>query len=150
MFRGVSNINLDAKGRLAIPTRYRDGLIDLCDADLVVTIDSGERCLLIYPLPNWEDVQRKVEALSSFNPQSRRIQRLLIGHATDIQMDRSGRVLLTSPLREYAQLEKRVVMLGQGNRLELWSETVWLTRRDTWLEEDVSAEIPPELQNLSL
>ncbi|HJN50039.1 MAG: division/cell wall cluster transcriptional repressor MraZ [Pseudomonadales bacterium] len=150
MFRGVSAINLDAKGRLAIPTRYRDRLAEHCDGQIVVTIDTDERCLLIYPLPQWEDIERKVEALPSFNPAARRVQRLLIGHATDIVMDGSGRILLPIPLREYARLEKKVVMLGQGGKLELWSEAYWLERRESWLEDQAELEIPAELRSLSL
>ena len=150
MFRGVSAINLDAKGRLAIPTRYRDRLAEHCDGQIVVTIDTDERCLLIYPLPQWEDIERKVEALPSFNPAARRVQRLLIGHATDIVMDGSGRILLPIPLREYARLEKKVVVLGQGGKLELWSEAYWLERRESWLEDQAELEIPAELRSLSL
>lgn len=150
MFRGVNHINLDAKGRLAIPTRFRDQLIEHCEGRLVVTIDTEELCLLIYPQPAWEDIQRKVEALPSFNPASRRVQRLLIGHATDIQLDGSGRILLTSPLRDYAQLEKKSVMLGQGNKLELWSEEHWFNRRDSWLEDQGNLDVPEELRSLSL
>jgi len=150
MFRGISNINLDAKGRVAIPTRHRERLVEQCDGHVVVTIAPDDRCLLLYPLPQWEDIQRKVEKLSSFNPASRRVQHLLIGHATDIQLDSAGRVLVPPPLREYAQLNKKLVMLGQGNKLELWSEEVWRDTRDRWLDEDGGREIPPELQNLSL
>jgi len=150
MFRGVNNINLDAKGRLAIPTRYRDHLVEHCGGEMVVTIDTEERCLLIYPRPEWGDIQRKIESLPSFNKAARRVQRLLIGHATDIQLDASGRLQLTPPLREYAQLEKKTVMLGQGNKLELWSEDHWRQRRDSWLGDESSLEIPEELENLSL
>ena len=150
MFRGVSAINLDAKGRLAIPTRYRERLAEHCDGQLVVTIDTEERCLLIYPLPQWEDLERKVEALPSFNQAARRVQRLLIGHATDIQVDGSGRILLPIPLREYARLDKKVVMLGQGGKLELWSEAYWLERRDSWLEDQSELDIPAEMRALSL
>ncbi len=150
MFRGVNNVNLDAKGRLAIPTRYRELLTDHCSGKMVVTIDTEERCLLIYPQPEWEDIQRKIEALPSFNVAARRIQRLLIGHATDIPMDGSGRILLTPPLRDYAGLDKKTVLLGQGNKLELWSEDIWSDRRDTWLDEKSGLEIPDELKTLSL
>lgn len=150
VFRGANNINLDAKGRLGIPTRYRDLLVNHCNGEMVVTIDTEEKCLLIYPRPEWEDVQRRVEALPSFNTAARRVQRLLIGHATDIPMDGSGRILLTSPLRDYALLEKKVVLLGQGNRLELWSEEIWIDRRNSWLEEKPGLAIPEELQTLSL
>lgn len=150
MFRGVNNVNLDAKGRLAIPTRYRELLANHCNGEMVVTIDTEEKCLLIYPRPEWEDIQRKVEALPSFNVAARRVQRLLIGHATDIPMDGSARILLTPPLREYAQLEKKAVLLGQGNKLELWSEEIWVSRRDAWLEDQSGLDIPEELQTLSL
>ena len=150
MFRGVSNVNLDVKGRLAIPTRYRELLANHCNGEMVVTIDTEEKCLLIYPRPEWEDIQRKVEALPSFNLAARRVQRLLIGHATDITMDGRARILLTPPLREYAQLEKKAVLLGQGNKLELWSEDIWVSRRDAWLEDQSGLDIPEELQTLSL
>ena len=150
MFRGVNNVNIDAKGRIAIPARYRDHLIHHCGAEMVVTIDTEERCLLIYPQPDWDDIQRKVEALPSFNVAARRVQRLLIGHATDIQMDNSGRILLTPPLREYAKLDKKGILLGQGKKLELWEESAWVTRRDSWLDDPSSLTVSEELQSLSL
>jgi len=150
MFRGVNAINLDAKGRMAMPTRYRERLMEHCAGQLVVTIDTEERCLLIYPLPEWNDIQRKIEALPSFNPAARRIQRLLIGHATDIEMDASGRLLLTGPLREYANLDKKSVLLGQGNKFELWSEESWLARREAYLGDNADGTLPEELMQLSL
>lgn len=150
MFRGVNNINLDAKGRLAIPVKYRDFLLTHCNGEMVVTIDTDERALLIYPRPEWEDIERKVQALPSFNPASRRVQRLLIGHATDLQLDGNGRILIPPPLRLYATLDKKTVMLGQGNKLELWSEEHWVNRRDAWLDDKSGLELPPELETLSL
>ena len=150
MFRGVNNVNIDAKGRIAIPSRYRDHLLNHCGAEMVVTIDTEERCLLIYPQPDWDDIQRKVESLPSFNVATRRVQRLLIGHATDIQMDNSGRILLTPPLREYAKLDRKGVLLGQGKKLELREEGAWLSRRDSWLDDPASLAVPEELQSLSL
>ena len=151
MFRGVSTINIDAKGRLAVPTRHRERLAERCAGQMVVTIDTEERCLLIYPLPEWEDIQRKIDALSSFNPATRRIQRLLTGHATDVELDANGRLLLTQPLREYAGLGKKAVLLGQGNKFELWDEESWSARRDTYLDDiNGGGEIPEELMNLSL
>jgi len=150
MFRGVNNVSLDAKGRMAIPTRYRDQLVEYCQGAMVVTIDTEEKCLLIYPQPAWEDIQRKVEALPSFNVAARRVQRLLIGHATDISLDSAGRILLTPPLRDYAELGKKGVLLGQGSKLELWSEEIWTDRRDAWLGDESGLEIPDELLSLSL
>lgn len=151
MFRGVTNINLDAKGRMAMPTRYRERLAEHCGGQMVVTIDTEEHCLLIYPIEEWEVIQRKIEALPSFNKEARRIQRLLIGHATDIDIDSSGRLLLTQPLRDYAQLDKKAVLLGQGKKFELWSEDLWMQRRDAYIEDKGAAEgLPDELQTLSL
>jgi len=151
VFRGVTNINLDAKGRMAMPTRYRERLAEHCGGQMVVTIDTEEHCLLIYPIDEWEVIQRKIEALPSFNPAARRIQRLLIGHATDIDIDGSGRLLLTQPLRDYAQLDKKTVLLGQGKKFELWSEELWMQRRDAYIEDKGSSEgLPDELLSLSL
>ena len=151
MFRGVNAINLDAKGRLAIPARYRQVLRDRCDGALVATIDTDESCLLIYPLDEWELIQQKIEALPSFHPMTRRIQRLLIGHATDVELDGNERILIPPLLREYAGLEKRSILLGQGKKFELWDELCWNERRDQYLKEaSESEEIPMELQSLSL
>ena len=151
MFRGLSAVNLDAKGRLAIPMKYRQLLVDLCAGRLVATIDTEERCLLIYPEGEWYLIQAKIEALPSFNPSARRIQRLLIGHATDIELDANGRILLSQPLREYAQLDKETVLLGQGKKLELWSKDLWNSRRDDYIAEVNSPDaLPDELLNLSL
>jgi len=150
MFRGVNNVNIDAKGRISIPVRFREELLNHCKGEMVVTIDTEERCLLIYPQPDWNDIQRKVESLPSFNSAARRVQRLLIGHATDIQMDGSGRLLLTSPLRDYAQLGKKGVLIGQGKKLELWNEGFWVERRDLWLEDQSNLELPEDLQSLSI
>jgi MraZ protein len=151
VFRGLSAVNLDVKGRLAIPMKYRQLLVDLCAGRLVVTIDTEERCLLIYPIDEWEVIQAKIEALPSFNPSARRIQRLLIGHATDIELDANGRILLSQPLREYAQLDKETILLGQGKKLELWSKDLWDSRRDDYIAEVNAPEVlPDELLNLSL
>lgn len=151
MFRGVNVINLDTKWRLAIPARYRQVLLDRCDGAVVVTIDTDEPCLLIYPLEEWELIQQKIEALPSFHPMARRIQRLLIGHAADVELDCNGRILIPSLLREYAGLEKRSILLGQGKKFELWNERCWSERRDQYLKEANESEgVPMELQSISL
>lgn len=151
LFRGVSTVNLDAKGRMAMPVRFRDVLSDVSEGRVVVTIDMEEPCLLLYPLPFWEEIQAQLEALPNVNPAARRIQRLLIGHATDAELDGSGRVLLPPMLRDYASLDKKLVLLGQGRKLEIWSEEVWTQRRDSWLGDGVSmADASTELQSISL
>jgi MraZ protein len=150
LFRGVNTLNLDAKGRIAMPMRYRQRLADGCNGQLVITVDR-DRCLLIYPLPEWELIERKLVKLPSFNKQARRLQRLLIGHATEVELDSAGRVLLPPPLREFADLEKKAVLIGQGNKFELWNEALWSERRDVWLAEDDDLEdLPAELETLSL
>lgn len=133
-FKGVNPINLDAKGRMAIPARYRDLIAGCCAGQMVVTIDTEDRCLLLYPLPEWESIQAQVDALPGFNPEFRRIKRLLIGHATDLDIDSNGRLLLPAPLREYAGLDKKIMLLGQGKKFEIWSESGWLATRESYLE----------------
>ena len=151
MFRGVSSINMDGKGRMAFPTRYRERLMEQFDGSLVITIDTEERCLLIYPLSEWEVIEKKIESLPSFNRAARRIQRLLIGHATDLELDGSGRVLLPAPLREYASLDKKLMLIGQGKKFELWSEELWERCRDEYLDDDSDDDsLPEEMMNLSL
>ncbi len=136
---------------MAIPARYRPQLTEADAGALVVTIDTEEKCLLVYPLKEWEPIQRKLEALPSFNPAARRIQRLIIGHATDVELDGNGRMLLPAPLREYAGLEKKLVMMGQGNKFELWDEAHWNACREQYLSDMKNDEqLPEELLNLSL
>lgn len=150
MFRGINPINLDAKGRMAMPKRYREHINVACDGQMVATIDTESRCLLMYTQPEWEVIEAKLEKLSSFNPQTRRIQRLLIGHATELELDGNGRVLLPSSLRDYASLEKKIVLLGQGKKFEIWSEELWVAQRDAYLEEAQDEGMPEELMSLSL
>lgn len=151
MLRGVHTLALDAKGRIAVPSRYRALLQSMAEGALVTTIDTEARCLLIYPLSEWEVIQEKISALSSFNKAARRIQRLLVGHATDVEMDASGRVLVPPPLREYAGLDKKVVLLGQGNKFELWSEEQWAQTRDAYLDEAGDEDtLTAELEQISL
>lgn len=151
LFRGVNNVTLDAKGRLSIPTRYRAQLMASCDGQMVMTVDR-EHSLLLYPLPVWEDIERKLIQLPTLNKQARRLQRLLIGHATDCELDGQGRVLVSPPLREFANLEKKIVMIGQGNKFEIWNDKTWVIKRDIWFEEEneEDGELSPELESLSL
>jgi len=148
MFRGINAIHIDGKGRLSVPTRYREAL----GSDTVVTIDTEETCLLLYTANQWQTIEEKIQQLPSFDPVSRRIQRLLIGHATDVTLDTSGRLLLPQVLRDYAKLEKRVLMIGQGSKFEVWSETLWDARREQWLAEESGrlGQLPDELKTFSL
>ena len=145
-------MSLDAKGRIVLPARYRERLAEICNSQLVITIDTDQPCLLIYPLNEWELIEEKIEALPSFNPTTRRIQRLLIGHATDVEVDGNGRTLLSTPLREYAKLGRKVVLIGQGKKFELWDEERWNELRESWLEESdlEQLDLPADLETLSI
>jgi len=147
VFRGVAQLNLDSKGRLAVPARFRDALTARCSGNLVVTADS-DHCLLIYPLPDWEPIEQKLMALSSFNAQIRELQRRLVGYAEDVVMDATGRILVPPALRNYAQLEKAAVLVGQGHKFELWSKDGWDARMEKG--GDFGGGLPPELEGFSL
>ena len=150
MFRGATKITLDDKGRMVMPTRYRDQIAAVAQGKLVVTVDR-DQCLLIYPLPEWEQIQAKLMSLPSLHPTARRLQRLMVGHATDLPLDGHGRVLLPPELREFAKLGRHGMLIGQGNRFELWDEGRWNERRDLWLKSDEAVtDLPSELESLSL
>jgi len=151
LFRGVSSLNLDAKGRIAIPARYRERLVELCASELVITVDK-DRCLLIYPQPTWQVIEEKLLGLPSFDQTSRNLQRLYIGNAHDIEMDGQGRVLLPQELRRFANLDKKVALVGQINKFELWDEETWNARQDAWLQKiDLNAlELPDDFKSISI
>ena len=116
VFRGATKVSLDAKGRMAIPTRYRERLSDRCGGQLVVTVDK-DHCLLVYPLPDWEELEQKLVRLPSMNKVARRIVRIMVGYATDIDMDANGRILISKELREFASLTKHGMLIGQATSL---------------------------------
>ena len=150
MFRGPAKVTLDAKGRLAIPSRHRERIVTRADGMLVATVDR-DYCLLIYPLPEWEEIERKLVRLPSLNKVARKLQRLMLGYATELEMDNQGRILLPRELREFAGLERQAMLIGQGNRFELWDEQRWTERRDEWLAGDDGdyRDLPEELESLS-
>jgi MraZ protein len=147
----VTQLALDAKGRLAIPGKHRAALAESADGPgrtLIVTADPS-RCLLVYPRATWEPIQARLMALSSFNEQIRGLQRLLVGHADEVDMDGTGRILVPPALRQYAGLEHRVVLVGQGSKFELWDEAKWqqeTARAITF----PAGDLPPELHGFSL
>ena len=141
---------MDAKGRLAIPAKFRELLNDACGGQLVITIDPVARCLVLYPLPQWEEIQAKIEKLPSLNRDAKRMQRLFIGHASDCDLDSNGRFLIPPPLRTYASLEKKLVLLGQGQKVEIWSDENWQAQLDSMLaDSDGMESLPEEMQSLS-
>jgi len=150
MFRGIHSINMDAKGRMSIPARFRDHLLSVCKGQVVVTIDPNTKNLALYAIDRWEEIQAKIEALPSINPQARRLQQLFIGHASDLEMDANGRILVPPMLRKFADLEKKLILLGQGQKIEIWSEVIWDQRFDDIQNmSDGLEELPDEMQSLS-
>jgi MraZ protein len=150
MFRGATKVTLDDKGRVVIPTRYRPFVTERSGGRLVVTVDR-DKCLLIYPQPDWELLEQRLMKLPSLNAQARRLQRLMVGHATEAELDGHGRLALSPELREFAGLTRGAMLIGQGNKLELWDEARWHEKRDVWLEDEQAANgLGNELDSLSL
>jgi len=148
MFQGATHLSLDNKGRLAIPARHRDMLLSNFTNQLVLTADA-DGCLLCYPLPEWQPIRDKLLKLSSLDPRIRALQRRLIGYAEDVEMDAAGRILILPALRNYAALDKRVTLIGQGNKLELWDEAKWAAQQEITLS-FAQGELPPELEGFTL
>ena len=139
MFTGASNLSVDAKGRIAIPTRYRETL----GAELVITADPSG-CLLLFPVPAWQPFEARVSALPNLNPRIKAMQRMWLGYKSDCEVDNAGRIVLTPEMREYAKLDRKVQMIGQGNRFELWSERGWqdvIELAQRTMREDPPAEL---------
>lgn len=143
-FLGTQYLSIDAKGRLALPTRHRDAL----NGKVVATVDTRAKCLVLYPIEQWHVVAQKVQALSSMNPKNKRFQRLFFGYANDLDIDANGRILLPANLREYAGLEKRVALVGQGLKMELWSEAMWAAESEDF--DLLGDDLPDDLADLVL
>ena len=148
VFRGATKVTLDAKGRMAMPTRYRERLNARCDGQMIVTVDK-DHCLLVYPLPDWEELERKLVRLPSMNKTARRLVRIMVGYATEVDMDANGRIIVSRELRDFAGLEKQAMLIGQGQKFELWDETTWNDKREAWLAEDDDEELPADLESIA-
>ncbi len=133
---------------MAIPTRYRERLSARCDGQMIVTVDK-DHCLLVYPLPDWEELERKLVRLPSMNKIARRIVRIMVGYATEVDMDGNGRILVSRELRQFASLERQAMLIGQGNKFELWDEEIWNGKRDEWLNEEDDGDLPADLESMS-
>ena len=140
---------MDAKGRIAMPSKYREELVETCGGKMVATIHLVSQCLLIYPLPAWEAIERELQELPTMKRDVARIQRLVLGYASDIEQDGSGRVLLPSSLREYVGLEKKVVLVGQGKKFELWDEALWEAETGEARAQTNEQSMPEEVISIS-
>lgn len=141
MFRGTSGITLDTKNRITVPTKYREELFVDCQGKMVCTVDLQNPCLLLYPLPEWEEIELKLCNLSSTNPQERMFQQILLGNASDCDMDKNGRLLINGPLRQHANLEKSVMLVGQLKKFEIWSESAWQAQMQKGISQIQSGEL---------
>ena len=148
MFQGAASLNLDAKGRMAMPSRHRDLLASLSSGRLVLTAHP-HRCLLLYPQAAWEPIREKILAAPSLETQSAMLRRLLVGFAVDAELDSAGRLLIAPELRGYAGLEKQVWLVGQGSHFEIWSDAGWKAQQEAIFTLGDKL-LPPGLENLSL
>ena len=147
MFQGSQSISMDSKGRMAIPSRYRDALAAACQGRVIITANPYDRCLSIYPEPQWKILKAQIDNLPSATKAARRLQRLVLGNATELEIDGNGRILLPPTLREYAALDKKLMLVGLGKKAELWSETSWNSLLDEPGDDD---SLPAEIQSLAL
>ena len=148
MFQGAAQLNLDAKGRMAIPSRHRDALLSAAAGRVILTAHP-HRCLLLYPQPAWEPISAQILAAPSLEPQSAMLRRLLVGFAVDTDMDGAGRILVAPELRRYAGLEKEVWLVGQGSHFEIWSDAGWKAQQEAIFALGDKL-LPPGLETLTL
>jgi MraZ protein len=148
MFQGAAQLNLDAKSRLAIPARHRDALVQ-AGGRLVLTAHP-HRCLLLYPEAAWAPIRDKILAAPSFDPRSAALKRILVGNARDSEIDSAGRILVAPELRDSAELDKQVWLVGMGSHFEIWSDTGWRRQHETAFEALAGDQPPPGFEGISL
>lgn len=148
MFEGAAALSLDVKGRLAIPARHRETLLTAAEGALVLTAHP-HRCLLLYPAPAWQPIRDQVLRASSLDPRAASIKRVLVGNARTETLDSAGRILVAPELRDYAQFEKTVYLVGMGTHFEIWSEAGWKQQNDLAVAA-LAGELPPGLGDLVL
>jgi MraZ protein len=156
VFRGINAINLDAKGRMGIPSKHRERLdgrdVGADNAQLIVTLAPRGNCLLLYTLDEWERLEQRLVKLPELDDTSYRIKHTLLGHATECDLDANSRILLPVLLRELVRIQKRIILVGMGNKFEVWDEQAWSDQRARTLEAASRGELtlPPELTGLTL
>jgi MraZ protein len=150
MFRGAAKVSIDDKGRMVLPTRYRTSMLERSAGRLIVTANP-DHCLLVYALPDWQPIEETLLRAPSLNPIAKKLQRLMVGYATEIELDSHGRIALTPELRAWATIERGGMLLGQGKGLELWGEELWAAQQENLsgaVRED--GDVPTELRSLVL
>lgn len=151
MFRGYDELNMDAKGRVGLPSRYHERVHAECQGRFVLTVDLREPCLVLYPLNEWEAIESRFNALPGANPDVARLKRRILGYATEVSLDSAGRFLISPELRQFAGLDKAVVVAGQGKKCELWHKPTWDALQAELLTADFSApELAQAIDSLAL
>jgi MraZ protein len=150
MFRGVHNLSVDAKGRIKIPTRHQTQIDEICNGKMVLSIHPDDQCLLLYGLKDWQILEEKISHLPSLNIHTKRLKRKLIGFATDCELDGAARILIPATLKNYANIDKKIIMSGQGNNFELWDENTWDEQLSELDKLSATAAIPTQIADLSL
>jgi len=150
MFRGIHLLSIDAKGRIKIPARHQNQIAKVCSGKMVLSIHPDDSCLLLYPFSDWQNLERKVAKLPSLNIHTKRLSRKLIGHANECVLDKIGRILIPISHRKHANLNKKVILSGQGHNFEIWDENAWGEQIEKLERLSSQVEAPQEIQKLSL
>ena len=151
MFLGISNLNIDGKGRIAIPKKYRDEIMSDHEGEMILTVDHGQKCLVLYPMTKWLNTQDALMNLPNLSDAVRGMKRMILGHASNVAMDGQGRMRLDAPLRDYVGMDKKLILLGTGDKFELWDEETWVDQREAMRESaPMNIEKDESLQGLSI
>jgi MraZ protein len=150
MFRGIHLLSMDAKGRIKIPTRHLGQVTKICSGQMVMSIHPDDSCLVLYPLKDWQQLELKIAELPSLNIHTKKLSRKLIGYAIDCELDKIGRILIPSSHKNYANLNNKVILSGQGKSFEIWDERAWKDQIDKLERLSNQTEVPQEISKLSL
>ncbi len=127
MFRGSFEHTVDSKGRVSVPSKFRDIIADRYDGRLVLAMDY-DRCLTVYPLEEWERLEEKIKTLSLVKQEVKDFRRFLLSSATECELDKQGRILIPSSHREHAGITKNVMLVGLIDKIEIWDAKAWEAR----------------------
>ena len=148
MYRGATILSLDGKSRFAVPTKYREHLLIESNGAMVLTAHP-HGCLLLYPKEAWTPIQSKIMQLSSFEKKSSGLQRLLVGYAEDSIVDGAGRLLISQALRDFAEIKKTIMFVGQGTHFEIWNQELW-NQEISKISANDDGDLPDELGGFAL
>lgn len=148
MFRGSSNHTIDPKGRIIIPARFRDRIKSNGGNGIMVTV--MDKCLFAFPFDAWYEIEDRIMSLPTTNTYMRRFRRVFIGEAAECKCDKQDRILIPPTLREYAKLEKEIVLVGALKHFEIWSKELWNAEKTELGNDLLREELSAEIDNLGL